>query len=63
MAKKIEEAVLDEPVFSKEQLLNSKKYRDSADLISALLISGETYTFKQVDAEIEKFMKRKVETC
>lgn len=62
MAKK-EEAVAAEPVFSKEQLLNSKKYRESADLISALLISGETYTFKQVDAEIDKFMKRKVETC
>ena len=62
MAKK-EEAVLDEPVFSKEQIINSKKYRDSADLIGALLISGRTYTFKQVDAEIDKFMKRKVETC
>ena len=62
MAKK-EEAVLDEPVFSKEQIINSKKYRDSADLIGALLVSGQTYTFKQVDAEIDKFMKRKVETC
>lgn len=62
MAKK-EEAVVAEPVFSKEQILESKKYRESADLISALLISGQTYTFKQVDAEIDKFMKRKVETC
>ena len=62
MAKK-EEAVLDEPVFSKEQLLNSKKYRESADIVGAVLVSGQTYTFKQVDAEIDKFMKRKVETC
>ena len=62
MAKK-EEAVLDEPVVSKEQIINSKKYRDSADLIGALLVSGQTYTFKQVDVEIDKFMKRKVETC
>ena len=62
MAKK-EEAVLDEPVFSKEQLLNSKKYRESADIVGAVLVSGQTYTFKQVDVEIEKFMKRKVETC
>lgn len=63
MAKKEEEAVVAEPVFSKEQILESKKYRESADLIGALLISGQTYTFKQVDAEIDKFMKRKVETC
>ena len=63
MAKKEEEAVVAEPVFSKEQLMNSKKYRDSADLIGAVLVSGQSYTFKQVDAEIEKFMKRKVETC
>lgn len=62
MAKK-EEAVVAEPVFSKEQLMNSKKYRDRADLIGAVLVPGQTYTFKQVDAEIEKFMKRKVEQC
>lgn len=62
MAKK-EEAALDEPVFSKEQLINSKKYRDSADIVGAVLVSGQTYTFKQVDAEIDKFMKRKVEQC
>ena len=62
MAKK-EETVLDEPVFTKEQLMNSKKYRDSADLIGALLVSGQTYTFKQVDAEIEKFKKKEIKGC
>ena len=62
MAKK-EEAVVAEPVFSKEQLMNSKKYRDSADLIGAVLVSGETYTFKQVDAEIEKFKKKEIKGC
>lgn len=63
MAKKVEETVNTEPMFSKEQILESKKYRESADLVGALLISGDTYTFEQVDAEIEKFMKRKVEQC
>lgn len=63
MAKKIEEAVITEPSFSKEQIIKSKKYRERADLVGALLISSRTYTFEQVDAEIEKFMKRKVETC
>ena len=62
MAKK-EEAVLDEPVFTKEQLMNSKKYRDRADLIGAVLISGQSYTFKQVDTEIEKFMKKEIKGC
>lgn len=62
MAKK-EEAVVAEPVFSKEQILESKKYRDSADLIGAVLISGQSYTFKQVDAEIEKFMKKEIIKC
>ena len=62
MAKK-EEAVVAEPVFSKEQILESKKYRDSADLIGAVLISGQSYTFKQVDTEIEKFMKKEIKGC
>lgn len=62
MAKK-EEAVVAEPVFSKEQIMKSKKYRESADIVGALLISGKGYTFKEVDAEIDKFMKREVKTC
>ena len=62
MAKK-EEAVLDEPVFSKEQLLESNKYKRLADWLGAILLPGKSYTFKQVDDAIEKEMKRKVETC
>lgn len=59
MAKK-EEAVVAEPVFSKEQLLNSKKYRESADIVGALLRDGESYTFKQVDALLDDFMKKEI---
>ena len=59
MAKK-EEAVLDEPVLTKEQLLNSKKYRESADIVGALLRDGESYTFKQVDALLDDFMKKEI---
>ena len=62
MAKK-EEAVAAEPVFSKEQILESKKYRESADIVGALLRDGEGYTFKQVDTLLDDFMKKEIETC
>lgn len=46
--------------FTKEQLAASKKYAKRRDLIGALLEDGKTYTTKEVDALIEKFMKGKV---
>ena len=63
MAKKIEEVVLDEPVFTKEQLMNSKKYREIADLIGAILLPEKGYALKEVDGLIEKFMKKEIKTC
>lgn len=63
MAKKIEEAVITEPSFSKEQILGSKKYRESADIVGALLRDGESYTFKQVDSLLDDFMKKEIKTC
>lgn len=63
MAKKIEEAVITEPSFSKEQIIKSKKYRESADVIGALLRDGESYSFKQVDKMLADFMKREVKGC
>ena len=47
-------------VFSKEQIVNSKKYANRRDLLGALLENGKKYTFEQVDAIIDKFMKGKV---
>jgi len=49
-----------EPVFTKEQILDAKKYRHDKDVVSALLKDGERYTISEVDAKIEKFMKGKV---
>lgn len=46
--------------FTKEQVLASKKIAYSKDLINAILDDGKTYTLKEVDAEINKFLKRKV---
>ncbi|ABX43316.1 hypothetical protein [Lachnoclostridium phytofermentans] len=55
--KKIEENV---PMFTKEQLLSSKRYNDKKDIISAILHDERLYSREEVDALIEKFMKGKV---
>ncbi|MEA5082702.1 MAG: hypothetical protein VB018_00960 [Lachnospiraceae bacterium] len=47
----------DEPEFTKEQLLNSKKYCDNKDILSALLTEGESYTHSEVNRITEKFLK------
>lgn len=46
--------------FSKEQLLESKRFRDRRDLVDALLDDGTLYTVKSVEEKIEKYMKGKV---
>ncbi len=46
--------------FTKEQILNSKKYAHLKDLVSVLLLDSETYTFDEVDTRISNFMKGKV---
>ncbi len=51
---------LEKNSFSKEQIVNSKKYANRKDLLSSLLEDGKKYTFGQVDTIIEKFMKGKV---
>ena len=47
-------------VFSKEQLLNSKRYANSRDCLKAKLKDDKFYSFEQVDAMINGFLKRKV---
>lgn len=49
-----------EEKFSKEQILLSKKYRKNKDILRTILKDEETYSFKEVDSLIEKFMKGKV---
>lgn len=49
-----------EDVFSKEQILQSKKYRDRRDLLNVLLTDQESYSFKAVDDIIKKFMEGEV---
>lgn len=49
-----------ESKYSKEQLLKSKKYSNRKDLLGVLLDDKKEYSFAEVEAEIDKFMKRGV---
>ena len=56
MATKKTNAVL----YTKEQLLQSDRYKHKVDLLNALLDSGKTYSRDEVDNIIKKHMKGKV---
>ena len=49
-----------EPAFTKEALMNSKRFRNERDLVSALLEDGKEYTIPEVEDAIAKYMKGKV---
>ncbi len=46
--------------FTKEQLLNSMRYSGRKDALSVVLKEDKTYTHKEVELELNKFLKRKV---
>lgn len=48
-------------VFSKEQLIKSKRYRDNKDALNVLLKDGESYTLEETNKRINDFLKGKVE--
>ena len=49
-----------EPVFTKVVLVNSKRFYDKRDIVSALLEDGVEYTISEVEVMIAKYMKGKV---
>ena len=49
-----------ETLFTKEQILASKKYSNRRDVLGAILSDGKEYTDEQVNSLLEKFMKGKV---
>jgi hypothetical protein len=49
-----------ETMFTKEQILASKRYSNRRDALGAILADGESYTFEKVDVLLDKFMKGKV---
>ncbi len=53
----VTETVTTEPKFTKEQLLNSKKYSNNKDILAALFKEGESYSHSEVTKLIQDFMK------
>ncbi|HCR2111363.1 TPA: hypothetical protein ONC98_003025 [Clostridioides difficile] len=43
--------------FTKEQIVNSKKYVNRKDLLNAILEENELYSFLEVEEIINNFMK------
>lgn len=60
MPKKENETKKEEVKFTKEQILKSKKFKNRVDLIRVILQDNESYTLEEVQKEIDKFMKRRV---
>lgn len=60
MTKKNTEIKKETIKFTKEQIVNSKKFKNRVDLIRFILDDNKTYTIEEVQKEIEKFMKRRV---
>ncbi len=46
--------------FSKDQLLESERFRGRKDMLDALLTEGGKYTISEAEQMIEKYMKGKV---
>ena len=51
---------IEQTKFTKEQLLDSDRFRDRIDLVSTILSDGEEYTIEFVEEQIEKYMKGQV---
>ncbi len=49
-----------EKKYNKNQLLNSKKYRDKRDILNVILENDKSYSFKEVDILIFDFFEKKV---
>lgn len=55
---KEEEATLQVPVFSKQQILGAKKYAERRDLLFVLLAEDTSYALVEVDKLIDEFLKK-----
>jgi hypothetical protein len=51
-------SIIKEQTFVKSQILKSKKYAESADLLNAVLDDGKAYTFDEIDKAIENFKNK-----
>lgn len=46
--------------YSKEQIIESKKFKSRVDVLRVILDENKTYTIADVENELNKFMKGKV---
>ncbi|EUB33230.1 MULTISPECIES: hypothetical protein [Fusobacterium] len=51
----------DEILYSKEQIIASKKYSNRKDILNVLLKDDEEYSFSKIDEIIEEFMNKEVQ--
>ncbi|PIM79157.1 MULTISPECIES: hypothetical protein [Fusobacterium] len=51
----------DEILYSKEQIISSKKYSNRKDILNVLLKDDEEYSFSRIDEIIEEFMNKEVQ--
>ena len=51
----------DEVLYSKEQIIVSKKYSNRKDILNVLLKDDEEYSFTKIDEIIENFMNKEVQ--
>ena len=47
-------------LFEKQQLLESRRFRDKRDLLEAILSDGKEYTMEEVEQRIDDYRKGKV---
>lgn len=58
--KKTTKVEIDIDKFTKEQLINSKKYLKKKYIIKVLLDDGKSYSFDEVDQILQQFYKKEV---
>lgn len=49
-----------ETLYTKQQIVDSKKYKKYKDLLISILENNKSYSIKEVDIKIKEFLERKV---
>lgn len=49
-----------ETTYSKTQLVQSQKYKNKRDILNFILDDNKRYIFKEVDALVDNFLRKKV---
>lgn len=49
-----------EALYTKQQIVDSKKYKKHKDLLMSILQDNKSYSSKEIDMKIKEFLERKV---